>query len=409
MKKRINYLPNLRFPEFRDEWEQKTLGDFLSFKNGINAKKSQYGQGKKFINVLDIINNSFITYDKIIGRVNISEKEFQKNEVRYGDILFQRSSETRKEVGQSNVYLDKEETATFGGFVIRGTGITKYDPLFFNYLLQASPARKEITSKSGGSTRFNVSQGTLNEVKIKIPSLPEQEKIGSSISIIDKRIEQLLHKKKLLKNYKKAISQRIFNQEIRFINNEGNIFPNWKKIKLGDYLINKSVRNKDVSIDLVLSVNNKKGFISQKEQFENHVVASKDLSNYKIVTKNDYAYNPSRINVGSIARLKNFDLGIVSPMYIVFEIKESLNNVFFDNLYQTHYFKYLIKVGCSGSVRDSLNFKDLCLFKLEIPSLPEQEKIGSFFFEIDKKIKEVSRELKNTQVYKKGLVQKMFV
>jgi type I restriction enzyme S subunit len=155
-------MPQLRFSGFEGEWKTVILGDLLTFKNGLNSDKEKYGKGVKFINVLDILNNDFITYDKIIGSVEITEKEFEKNEVSYGDILFQRSSETRTEVGQANVYLDRDKSSVFGGFVIRGKAKYEYDPLFMNYLLSTPIARKEITDKSGGSTRYNVGQDTLS-------------------------------------------------------------------------------------------------------------------------------------------------------------------------------------------------------------------------------------------------------
>ena len=110
-------IPQVRFPEFSGEWEEKKLGEILEFKNGVNASKEQYGKGIKFINVLDILNNDFITYNNIIGKVDIDKNMLEKYAVTYGDILFQRSSETREEVGIANVYLDKENRATFGGFV----------------------------------------------------------------------------------------------------------------------------------------------------------------------------------------------------------------------------------------------------------------------------------------------------
>src|SRR5690606_35717309 len=102
------------------EWVEKKLGELLEFKNGINASRGQYGKGIKFINVLDILRDEAINYDNIIGSVDIDEAVFQKSSVAFGDILFQRSSETQEEVGTANVYLDKKRTATFGGFVIRG-------------------------------------------------------------------------------------------------------------------------------------------------------------------------------------------------------------------------------------------------------------------------------------------------
>ena len=128
-------VPALRFKEFDGQWRTKKLSELLEFKNGINAGKEQYGRGFKFINVLDILNNEYINYELIIGSVDVDESIFNKYSVTYGDILFQRSSETREEVGTASVYLD-ERPATFGGFVIRGKKIGEYDPMFLNKLLK---------------------------------------------------------------------------------------------------------------------------------------------------------------------------------------------------------------------------------------------------------------------------------
>ena len=180
-----NNFPNLRFPGFEGDWEVKKLGELLEFKNGINASKEQYGKGVKFINVLDILNNDFITYENIIGKVDVDANIIEKFSVQYGDILFQRSSETREEVGTANVYLDKTNNATFGGFVIRGKKVGDYNPIFFNKLLKTNSARESITSKSGGSTRFNVGQEILSSIVLCFPTLLEQQKIASFLSLID--------------------------------------------------------------------------------------------------------------------------------------------------------------------------------------------------------------------------------
>jgi type I restriction enzyme S subunit len=201
-KKGKKNAPELRFPEFAEDLKLSYLGEILDFKNGINADKSQYGKGYKFINVLDIINEAPIYYETILGSVEIQEREFQKNDVQYGDILFQRSSEIREEAGQSNIYLDKNQKATFGGFVIRGRPRVKFNPIYFNYLLKTDFVRKEITDRSGGSTRFNVGQNSLSEVPVFISnSLEEQEKIGFFLGAIDTRLNQLRRKRELLQTY----------------------------------------------------------------------------------------------------------------------------------------------------------------------------------------------------------------
>ncbi len=228
-------IPVLRFPEFSGEWNQDALGSYYTFKNGVNADKAAYGSGYKFINVLDIISDIPITSDRIIGTVDISEQEFKKNEVCYGDILFQRSSETREEVGQSNVYVDAKETATFGGFVIRGKPQKEQDPKFFHYLLKTAKVRQDMTSRSGGSTRYNVGQESLSLVSVNVPpTVSEQIKIAKCFNAIDEKIIQLSRKKELLEEYKKSCMQQIFSQTIRFRDDNGNPYPDWKEKRLED-------------------------------------------------------------------------------------------------------------------------------------------------------------------------------
>ncbi|MEA3643749.1 MAG: restriction endonuclease subunit S, partial [Lamprobacter sp.] len=141
-------VPRLRFPEFREvrEWEQKKLSDLFSFRNGLNADKEKYGKGHKYISVLDIISGKPITYDSIHSSVEITDKELELFKVEYGDILFQRSSETQDEAGQASVYLDRKKPAIFGGFVIRGKRISDYQPLFMSALLASAHVRKAISS-----------------------------------------------------------------------------------------------------------------------------------------------------------------------------------------------------------------------------------------------------------------------
>ena len=116
-------------------WQEVPISRLLSFQNGINASSDKYGKGIKYISVTDILNNNYITYECIKGLVDIDHKTLNNYSVTYGDILFQRSSDVQEDIGQSNVYLDKDNAATFGGFVIRGKKIGDYNPLFFNYML----------------------------------------------------------------------------------------------------------------------------------------------------------------------------------------------------------------------------------------------------------------------------------
>ena len=209
-EKEVLNVPHLRFPEFSGEWYSYPLTDFMSFKNGMNPDAKRFGHGTKFISVMDILNNQFIRYDNIRASVEVIAGDIETYGVNYGDILFQRSSETLEDVGQANVYLDSKP-AVFGGFVIRGKSKGNYHPMFFRYLLASPTARKRIIVKGAGAQHFNIGQDGLSKVYLDIPSIQEQEKIAKLLECIDDRIatqNKIIEDLKLLRD---AISGLIFN------------------------------------------------------------------------------------------------------------------------------------------------------------------------------------------------------
>ena len=205
-------VPHLRFPEFSGEWYSYPLTDFMSFKNGMNPDAKRFGRGIKFISVMDILNNQFICYDNIRASVEVIEGDIETYGVNYGDILFQRSSETLEDVGQANVYLDRKP-AVFGGFVIRGKSKGNYHPVFFRYLLASPTARKRIIVKGAGAQHFNIGQDGLSRVCLNIPSIQEQEKIAKLFECVDTRIATQNKIIEDLKKLKSAISKQVFAQE----------------------------------------------------------------------------------------------------------------------------------------------------------------------------------------------------
>ena len=143
---------------------------------------------------MDILSNDFITSENIRINADLTEKEFQKFKVGYGDVLFQRSSENVEDAGTSNVYLDERKCAVFGGFVICGKKKAEYVPLFLKYGLTNKDVRAQITSKAQGAQHINVSQDTLQGTVILLPSQYEQEKIGNYFRNLDALIT--LHQRK---------------------------------------------------------------------------------------------------------------------------------------------------------------------------------------------------------------------
>nr|WP_285853273.1 restriction endonuclease subunit S [Paenibacillus sp. MER 180] len=201
-------VPEIRFEGFTDAWKQRELSDLMTFSNGINAPKENYGKGRKMISVMDILAKEPLTYEKIRNSVSVDKKIEEKNKVENGDLVFVRSSEVSEEVGWAKAYL-QDEYALYSGFSIRGKRKNNYDAYFIELSLN-NVHRKQIESKAGGSTRFNVSQEILNSVIISEPSLDEQAEISGFFTHLDNLIT--LHQREInsLENLKKSLIQQMF-------------------------------------------------------------------------------------------------------------------------------------------------------------------------------------------------------
>ena len=259
--------------------------------------------------------------------------------------------------------------------------------------------RYDIAKKAQGKSIVHLHNSDLKEVLVSIPSYDEQLHIVKLLTKIDEMIET---QSKIIGDYnslKKGIIQHIFN-----VNYE---FPN---VHLKAVLKEISQKNKNRDNIDVLSVSNSLGFIKQSEQFEDREIASADTSNYKIVNKNEYAYNPARINVGSIARLQSCDCGIVSPMYTVFKTDISkISYEYFDLFLQSSTFQKQLNQKLEGSVRQCLTFASMQNILIELPPLEMQIEISEKMKFIDSKIKIESDYLNLLKTEKEYLLKNMFV
>ena len=159
-------------------WEQRKLGELLLFQNGFNGSSESFGSGVPLISVMDVLDDEFITHETVRGKARLNCEEASRYCVEYGDVLFQRSSENQEDAGTSNVYLDQHVSSAFGGFVIRGKKVGEYNPIFIKYLLGSSSIREQITHRAQGAQHINVSQDTLADVVLLMPSMREQEAVG---------------------------------------------------------------------------------------------------------------------------------------------------------------------------------------------------------------------------------------
>jgi type I restriction enzyme S subunit len=227
-------IPQLRFPEFKEEWERIPLIELTEngFSNGAFNDPRKVGRGYRIINVKDMYVDGTINIDNLT-RVEIDEKEFSKNRVHFGDIFFTRSSLVKEGIAYSNVNLTYAEDLTFDGHLIRmRPKKEKYSPVFLYYNFATSNARIQFIQRGKTTTMTTIGQEDIATVEIILPTLPEQTRIASFFTAIDQKLTQLKQKKTLLEQYKKGLMQKIFSQELRFKDEKE--FPKWeKKKKLG--------------------------------------------------------------------------------------------------------------------------------------------------------------------------------
>ena len=298
-------------------------------------------------------------------------------------------------------YLKKVWKATYNGGCSSDVFVLKAnDNIESDYLHYVIANDKFINFVMSGAKGVKMPRGDKKQMKtycLSLPQIQEQKKISTLLRLIDERIST---QSKIIEDLKKLKSAII---EIEYT-------PNAKTTShIGDVIEQISKRNKNNAIQNVLSVSNRQGFIKQSDQFENRNVASEDTSNYKIVEKNDFAFNPARINVGSIARLTTLEKGIVSPMYICFRTQENVAPEYIDFFFESKHFYCEIQKRLEGSVRQCLSFEGLCNIPISLPSLEMQQRIGKRLLTLGQKIKTetVLLELLNKQ--KQYLLRQMFI
>lgn len=199
------------------------------------------------------------------------------------------------------------------------------------------------------------------------------------------------------------------NPKLRFRQKNGNKYSNFKQKKFGDISISHNIRNKKC-LDLeIYSINNQVGFVPQSEQFEDAgYLNDTDTSIYMIVPPNHFAYNPARINVGSIG-YQNIGYDVqVSSLYEVFKTTNECNDMFIWHWFHTSLFKRMVRKYAEGGVRVYYYYDKLCETPIMLPCLEEQQKIANLISSVDEAIAQSEAEVSNLQQQKKAAMQKIF-
>lgn len=402
-------VPELRFKEFDEGWKRKKLGDISNFSKGKGISKADINENGKLscIRYGELYTRYTEVIDEVYSRTDVSPNQLVLSEE--NDVIIPASGETQIDIATASCVLNAGIALSGDLNIIK----SKVNGVFLSYYLN-NKRKLDIAKLSQGISVVHIYASQLKTLKINIPKEKEQQKIASFLSKVDEKIALLTKKKELLEEYKKGVTQKIFKQEIRFKDENGNDFPKWEKRKLGE-LSERITRKNKIDNQNVLTISAQHGLISQLEYF-NKSVSAKNLKNYYLLNRNEFAYNKSYSKgypMGAIKRLSRYDEGVVSTLYICFRFKDSVSLAYMEQYFESGLQnKEIEKVAQEGARNHGLlniGLSDFFEIDIRVPVKSEQDKIASFLSSLDKKITAVDNQLSLAKEWKKGLLQKMFV
>lgn len=395
MTKQNQNVPALRFPEFNRDWDKQTLDKWISEYREHSTENNQYI-------VLTSSNKGLMKQSDYYGENRITVRDnLGFNVIPNGYITYRSRSDDRKfTFNLNNLGITGIISVYYPVFTIMN-GSNKFFVEYFNY-------QKHFLGRySVGTSQQVLSLNDLRSIKLHIPSSEEQHKIAAFLTAVDELIQQLTKKKDLLQQYKKGVVQKIFNQEIRFKDDNGYDFDDWEEKKLGHYL--RESRKQGTSGDIAKKLTVKlwgKGVHEKNEK----LAGSANTKYYKrragqfIYSKLDFL----NCAFGIVPKeLDGYESTVDLPC---FDVSPKLNPTFLLETVKREEFYLKNGMTADGSRKARRIHADVFLdFLIQIPALSEQNKIANFLTAINDKINLTNQQLEKTQTFKKGLLQQMFI
>ena len=398
--------PELRFPEFKDEWKLQKLGNLAQFSKGKSLSKKDLNiNGKPCI----LYGELYTKYGAILNKV-YSKTSTQNDSLVFSkrnQILIPSSGETDIDIATATA-IDTDVKIAVGGDLNIITPINS-DGRFISLYINGK-GKYNLAKYAQGKSVVHLYNSDIKKLNFYLPTnMVEQKKIGDFFSKLDQQIELEEKKLELLEQQKKGYMQKIFSQELRFKDDNGNDYPNWAVVKLKDILSErKEYASKTENYPhATLSTS---GITLKSDRYNRDFLVKDKSKKYKVTIMNDICYNPANLKFGVITRNRIGSV-IFSPIYITFEVNNGYSPLFIELLVTRNDFINRVRKYEEGTVYERMAVKpeDFLNYETEIPCLEEQKKIGDFLVKIDKLIENQSKKIDCLKQRKQGLLQKMFV
>lgn len=416
MRQQHTLQPKLRFPEFEGDWKEFKFIDLYEFKTTnslsrdrlnyeiFNVKNIHYGDiHTKFKTLFDITkeNVPFINKNVDLSKISLD------NYVQVGDVIIADASENYEDIGKSIEVINLNNERVISGlhtFLARKITALNYNG-FISNVFKTNKYRHQIYRIAQGTKVLSLSSNRVGNLILNIPSLPEQQKIADYLSTIDTKINLLEEKKEQLTRYKKAMMQKLFSQEIRFKDENGNDFGEWEEKKISEIFEFKQGVQCEIE----------QQYLNRKEG-QYRFVRIIDLTNPS--EKPRYIYHNNIKDV--ISKNELFMVRYGTPGLIGYGYEGVIaNNLFrlipkikLETKFYKYYLEYLrleILSLSSSTSMPAISFKSLNFLTLFYLSILEQQKIADFLSAIDESIEKVNEQITQTQSFKKAMLQQMFV
>lgn len=393
--------PKLRFKEFNDSWDLKKLDQIAE----VNPKTKELPASFFYIDLESVSEGLLIQRKKI--DINEAPSRAQRL-LEKSDVLFQMV----RPYQQNNFYfdLDGDYVASTGYAQIR----TKLNSKYIYYVLHSKKFLDEVINRCTGTSYPAINSSELSSIEVAFPSIREQTKIAYFLAAVDEKISQLTQKHQLLSQYKQGMMQKLFSQQIRFKADDGSEFGEWEVVILKDILIsyrlggNYSNSETQTPYPLIKMGNLGRGSINL-DKIE-YIPSEEKIDVEDLIKTNDLFFN-TRNTLDLVGKVAIWRDELPQAYYnsnlmrLKFE-----NNIFMNYLFNERTTLEKLKSIASGTTSVAAIYtKDLLKINLEIPCLEEQTKIANFLSTIDQKIDVASEQLEQAKLWKKGLLQQMFV